>query len=350
MNKTDKTYFELLDHILTKGRVKKDRTGTGTLSVFGYDCRFDMAEGFPILTSKKMFYKGVIHEMIWFLRGDTNIKYLVENGVNIWNGDCYAAYLREYEKPLSKEEFLKRIKTDDSFCEEWGDLGPIYGHQWRNWGGWTEKTLGSDSDVNGFLPYIDVFHKGIDQVKNLINGLINDPDGRRHIVNAWNVQSIKDMKLPPCHYGFQCYTYEMDLGERIYQWRIKLDKGGRYDDNMSHEKLDKIDFPKRKLSLKVNIRSNDVFLGCPFNIASYALLLHLLSNEVNMIADELLLSIGDAHIYLNHIDQAKEQLQRDTHDLSTIEISNKSIFDIEYDDIKILNYKSSAVLKAELSN
>jgi thymidylate synthase len=371
MNNADKQYFDLVRKILKNGVTKMDRTGTGTISIFDHTMKFNMDEGFPLLTSKKMFTKGIIHELIWFLRGDTNIKYLVDNDVHIWDGDAYKKYvstnidsivLSERQKHFkedglefnsgypnyihySQEEFIQKIKTDYEFSKKWGELGPVYGKQWRNWDGY-HKSL---DESYGFERYIKNTN-GIDQISNLINDLKLSPDSRRLMVNAWNVGDLDKMVLPPCHYGFQCYTSEMNLSERVQRWCKSINKNISYGEDMTHENLDKLNFPKRKLSLKVTIRSNDIFLGCPFNIASYALLLHLLSNEVNMSPCDLILSIGDAHLYTNHIEQAKLQLTQETFKLPYIEISKKPIFDISFEDIKILGYKSSHAIRAELSN
>jgi thymidylate synthase len=323
-NNVDKQYFELLQHIISNGVVKKDRTGTGTISVFDYTMRFNMSEGFPLLTSKKMFMKGVVHELIWFLRGDTNIKYLVENGVHIWDGDAYKNYIKNNGE-LSKDEFIDKIKSDDEFAEHWGELGPVYGKQWRNW-------------------------NGVDQIQNLINDLKNNPDSRRLMVNAWNVGDIDEMVLPPCHYGFQCYTTEMNLFERKKYWCDSIGKNISYAEDLVDSELDRLGVPKRKLSLKWMQRSCDVPLGIPFNIASYGLLLELLAKEVNMIAHELIFSGGDCHIYLNQIDGIKEQIRNETFPLPKIMLKNKSIFELRYEDVEILNYKSSKSIKLPLSN
>ena len=345
----DAQYFELLKHLLAKGKYKKDRTGTGTISVFDYTMRFNMDEGFPLLTSKKMFTKGVIHELIWFLRGDTNIKYLVDNDVHIWDGDAYKNYMNKWHKelprigPCTQEEFINKIKTDDEFAKKWGELGPVYGKQWRSWNRFEHKKTFGSSDY-------EVSSNPVDQIQNLINDLKTNPDSRRLMVSAWNPSEIDLMTLPPCHYGFQCYTEEMTYEERVERWCLSHGKSIHFAQNMNEERLDRFEFPRRKLSLKVTIRSNDIFLGCPFNIASYSILLHLLSQDVNMIPCDLILSIGDAHLYTNHIEQAKLQLTRETFKLPTIEIRKKSIFDIEADDIKIVDYKSSPTIKAELSN
>jgi len=352
MNSVDKQYFELLNHLLKNGVTKKDRTGTGTISVFDYTMRFNMSEGFPLLTSKKMFTKGVIHELIWFLRGDTNIKYLVDNDCHIWDGDAYKNYEKTVKLSidkgtdegilkdstdyniLSKEGFIDRIKNDDEFAKKWGELGPVYGKQWRKWNG----------------PYDDGFGESIDQITNLINDLKTNPDSRRLMVSAWNVGDLENMVLPPCHYGFQCYTQEMNSFERKMWWCESLGKSIHYAEDLEESELDSMNVPKRKLSLKWNQRSVDVFLGLPFNIASYGLLLHLISKEVNMAPNELIFSGGDVHLYTNHIEQAKEQLKRQTFNLSTLELTNTSLDDLKYEDVKILNYQSDKVLKAELSN
>lgn len=326
MNTVDQQYKNLLKHILSNGNKKSDRTETGTISVFDYTMRFNMKEGFPLLTSKKMFTKGIIHELIWFLKGDTNIKYLIDNNVHIWDGDAYKNYkTKNIDNYLSQEDFIEKIKTDDDFAKKWGDLGPVYGKQWRKWG-------------------------EVDQIQLLINDLKNNPDSRRLMVTAWNPAEIDQMVLPPCHYGFQCYTREMDEEERIKEWCDSIEKSILYGKNMNHDKLDKLGFPKRKLSLKWTQRSVDTFLGLPFNIASYGFLLHVLSKEVNMIPDELIFSGGDVHIYTNHIDQVNEQIQRDTFKLPKLDITFKSIDDIKYTDFNIIGYVSSGTLKGELSN
>jgi thymidylate synthase len=368
MNSVDKQYFELLNHLLKNGVTKKDRTGTGTISVFDYTMRFNMSEGFPLLTSKKMFTKGVIHELIWFLRGDTNIKYLVDNDCNIWNGDAYKNYLKHNDevsnywikknpeiesrwKPYSQEEFINKIKTDDEFAKKWGNLGPVYGKQWRDWT--VYKSNGqqwSDRDKDTAYYINNGIKSNIDQIANLINDLKTNPDSRRLMVNAWNVGDIENMVLPPCHYGFQCYTQEMNSYERKMWWCESLGKNISYAEDLEETELDALNVPKRKLSLKWIQRSVDVFLGLPFNISSYGLLLHLLAKEVNMVPNELIFSGGDVHLYTNHIQQSKEQLKRQTFDLPTLELTNTSLDDLKYEDVKILNYQSDKVLKAELSN
>ena len=349
-NNVDKQYFELLRHIINNGITKMDRTGTGTLSVFDYTMRFDMSEGFPLLTSKKMFTKGIIHELIWFLKGDTNIKYLLDNDVHIWDGDCYKNYQKNFNydnygypggNPLSKEQFLKNIRINAEYASKWGNLGKIYGKQWREWESNREDIRRPDEFI--------IF----DQISNLITDLKNNPDSRRLMVSAWNPSDIDSCVLPPCHYGFQCYTQEMSLLDRKKVWCDSMNKNISYAEDLTDIKLDALGIPKRKLSLKWNQRSCDTLLGIPFNIASYGLLLHLLAREVNMVPHELIFSGGDVHIYLNHIEQAKEQLNRQIFKLPKLVLTNKigdNLRGLNFEDFQITDYVSDKVLKAELSN
>ncbi len=302
MNNIDKQYQKLLQDIIDNGVEKKDRTGTGTISVFGRQIRHKMSEGFPLLTTKKMAWKTMVTELIWFLRGDTNIKYLVDNGCHIWDGDAYKNYKssnpdilandemlkteRGTYKFFTQEEFINKIKTDDEFAKKWGELGPVYGEQWRSWEGLNSNT---------------------DQIANLINDLKNNPDSRRLMVNAWNVGELNRMVLPPCHYGFQVYTRELNLDERIDYFNKTKDPLSRSSD-YHHVHMDSLRVPKRAISLMWNQRSVDTFLGLPFNIASYGLLLEIIAKEVNMVPDELIGNLGDVHLYSNHIEQAKEQI------------------------------------------
>jgi thymidylate synthase len=318
MNKLDKQYTDLLQTILDYGVDKKDRTGTGTKSIFGYTIRHNMKDGFPLLTTKKMYMKGVITELLWFLRGDTNIKFLVDNNCHIWDGDAYKNYEKWWKSyspggapiPLSQEEFINRIKTDDEFAKKWGDLGPVYGKQWRSWE--TNKNLEVKGFVvglhmeYGFVPNPDKISH-IDQISNLIQDLKTNPDSRRLMVNAWNVGQLDSMVLPPCHYGFQVYTRELSNYERIgIQMNIN-----DYRSYYSKEDLDGNNIPTRAISLMWNQRSVDTGLGLPFNIASYGLLLEIIAKEVNMVPDQLIGNLGDTHLYSNHIEQAKEQIGRE---------------------------------------
>jgi len=300
MNSLDLKYQGILQDILLEGSEKTDRTGTGTISVFGRQIRHDMSEGFPLLTTKKMAVKTMMTELKWFLKGDTNIKYLVDNNCHIWDGDAYKKYCKlqvPHDHFETQEEFIELIKTDNEFAKKWGELGPIYGKQWRNW-------FGYDTDVN---PYC------IDQIKELIQNIKENPNSRRLMVSAWNVGELDKMALPPCHYGFQCYVND------------------------------------GKLSLMWNQRSVDTFLGLPFNIASYGTLLLLLCQETNLEPGELIGNLGDTHLYKNHLEQAEEQRLRGSFTLPTIKLSNVDILNGEW-DYEIEGYKYHPTIKAPLSN
>jgi thymidylate synthase len=308
MNQIDKKYTELLQDILDNGVEKKDRTGTGTLSVFGRQIRHKMSEGFPLLTTKKMAWKTMVVELLWFLRGDTNIKFLLDYDCHIWDGDAYKNYsIKNFGKTIStKEEFIKRIKEDETFRKTWGELGPIYGSQWRSWNKFMYDTSSSSFDLKSYP---------VDQIQNLIDELKTNPDSRRLMVNAWNVGELDQMVLPPCHYGFQVYTTELSDLRRYNIWFNNNYETGmeRFFDPKNLPDFDNpyyVPTPKRAISLMWNQRSVDTFLGLPFNIASYALLLEIIAKEVNMVPDELIGNLGDVHLYSNHIEQAKEQIGR----------------------------------------
>jgi thymidylate synthase len=327
MNNIERQYQQLLGDILENGVDKKDRTGTGTLSVFGRQIRHKMSEGFPLLTTKKMAWNVMVAELLWFLRGDTNIKFLLDYDCHIWDGDAYKNYTNKflgYEDVPSKEEFIKQIKTDEEFAKKWGELGPIYGAQWRRWGGLQDL---ADDNTPIYL----------DQITNLIKELKTNPDSRRLMVSAWNVGELNEMVLPPCHYGFQVYTRE--------------ENGQRY------------------ISLMWNQRSVDTFLGLPFNIASYGLLLEIIAKEVNMVPDELIGNLGDVHLYKNHIEQAKEQMYRRPYDLPKVQITERNWYQHELvkehlgektfdqkimsyrpDCFELVGYQSHEKIKAPLSN
>jgi thymidylate synthase len=315
MNNIDKQYQSLLQDILDNGVEKKDRTGTGTISVFGRQIRHKMSEGFPLLTTKKMPWKSIVTELLWFLQGNTNIKWLVDNGCNIWNGDAYKNYSsKNFGKTIhTEEQFIERIKTDDEFAKKWGELGPIYGAQWRSWrvGEGIPTTLKND---DGETIY-ESASRYVDQIQNLLNDLKTNPDSRRLMVNAWNVGELDQMVLPPCHYGFQVYTRELSLERRYNIWFNNNYETGmeRFFDPNNLPDFDNLYYtptPTRAISLMWNQRSVDTFLGLPFNIASYGLLLEIIAKEVNMVPDELIGNLGDVHLYSNHIEQAKEQLGR----------------------------------------
>jgi thymidylate synthase len=389
MNNIEHDYLKLVKDILNNGVEKQDRTGTGTRSVFGRQIRHKMSEGFPLLTTKKMPFKTIVTELLWFLRGDTNIKYLVDNGCNIWDGDAYKNYVKYWEPNieyiddrgiLTQEEFINKIKTDDMFANKWGELGPIYGAQWRKWDVPRMEPKGFDFDKaweksqelwkssNGMEcgPSFETFcmsllrskkmgiaygyHTQIDQIQNLINDLKTNPDSRRLMVNAWNVGELDQMVLPPCHYGFQVYTRELSGDERakLYNKNYELlDKEG-LDQLSAMFETDNIT-PKRAISLMWNQRSVDTFLGLPFNIASYGLLLMMLADEVNMVPDELIGNLGDVHLYSNHIEQAKEQMNREPMKLPTVHIRD-GIFCSSINDVILENYESHSTIKAPLSN
>jgi thymidylate synthase len=331
MNNIDKEYEKLLQDILNNGINKKDRTGTGTISVFGRQIRHKMSEGFPLLTTKKMAWKSIVTELLWFLRGDTNIKYLVDNDCHIWDGDAYKNYEKAFSNPvivpnhtkLSQELFINKIKTDNVFAKKWGELGPIYGAQWRNWGMKLKEILNKD--------HTKVYHittTGINQIQNLINDLKTNPDSRRLMVNAWNVGELDQMVLPPCHYGFQVYTRELDETERVPLMDKKLGVTENLPAYYTEDEMIKHNIPKRAISLMWNQRSVDTFLGLPFNIASYGLLLEIIAKAVNMVPDQLIGNLGDTHLYLNHIEQAKEQIGRELSLEERIELASKDpVFD-----------------------
>jgi len=309
MNKLDQQYINLLKDILENGVEKADRTGTGTISVFGRQFRHDMSEGFPLLTTKKMAVKSMMTELKWFLKGRTDIQYLRDNGCKIWDGD-----------------YNKSGRTD-------GSLGPIYGKQWRDW-------------------------DGIDQIKNLIDGLKNNPDSRRLMVNAWNVGELDQMTLPPCHYGFQVYTRKLTIDDR---WELLKNKIGEeafnslVEDIMPFggglsEQLQSHNIPKRAISLMWNQRSVDTFLGLPFNIASYGTLLLLLCDETGLQPGELIGNLGDVHLYKNHIEQAKEQISREgAESLPDLVLNNVDILNGEF-DYMVMGYESHPPIFAPLSN
>lgn len=357
MNNLDKEYINLLKDILENGYQKGDRTGTGTISVFGRTIKHKMSEGFPLLTTKKMFFKGIVTELLWFLRGETNIQSLVKDGNNIWVGDCYKRYknlANDEQLPiLSREEFIEKIKTNDNFAELYGDIGPGYGKQWRSWKSYKTKYIRA---ISG--PGMNI-NLEIDQIQNAIDLLKNNPDSRRIMVSAWNVSEVNDTVLPPCHYGFQLYTRELSVDERLnYKVnQVGIDKNPGFELGKSeeyyHSFCDNWNIPKRAISLKWEQRSVDTGLGLSFNIASYGLLLMIISKQVNMIPEEVIGSLGDTHIYLNHIEPLKEQLKRKPYELPLVKISKKNIDDISeytFNDFKLINYKSHPKIYLPLSN
>ena len=296
-------YLDLLKEIKSKGTKKEDRTGTGTLSIFGHQMRFDLQKGFPLVTTKKVNFNAILHELLWFIQGDTNIEYLVKNNVNIWNEWPFQSWLEKTNQKenivmysddwKSKlEEFVELMKTDSSFAKKYGDLGPVYGKQWRDF-------------------------EGVDQLKLVIEDIKNNPNSRRHIVSAWNPKEIPTMiksGLPPCHTLFQFYISNGKLSCQLYQ------------------------------------RSADVFLGVPYNIASYALLTYMIASVTDLEAGEFIHTLGDTHIYLNHIDQVEEQLSRKPHELPNLKINEKeNLFDFNFNDFELLNYQSHPFISAPIA-
>lgn len=297
-----KQYHDLLRRITSEGIVKGDRTGTGTRSVFGHQMRFDLANGFPLLTTKKVFLKGIIHELLWFLAGDTNIKYLVDNGVHIWDNDAYRYYKElcaaNNIEPIAMEEFLAASSASAPSPIKgytYGDLNHVYGYQWRSW----PKPDGSS----------------IDQIRQVIDTIKTNPNSRRMIVSAWNVAEVEDMALPPCHVLFQFYVAEGRLSCQLYQ------------------------------------RSADTFLGVPFNIASYALLTMMIAQECGLQAGEFVHTLGDTHLYLNHMEQVAEQLSREPRPLPRMLLNPdvKSVFDFRYEDFTLEGYNPYPAIKAPMS-
>ncbi|MBR5200581.1 MAG: thymidylate synthase [Alistipes sp.] len=292
-------YLDLLDKICREGVVRDDRTGTGTKGIFGYQMRFDLSEGFPLLTTKRVFLKGVIHELLWFLKGDTNIKYLVDNGVHIWDSDAFRYYnelcVKHGVLPVDMDTFLGALGVESPIeGYKFGDLNHVYGYQWRSW-----------PKANG---------ESIDQIKEVIETIKRNPSSRRMIVSAWNVADVGSMALPPCHTMFQFFVAEGKLSCQLYQ------------------------------------RSGDVFLGVPFNIASYALMTMMIAKECGLEAGEFIHTLGDAHLYLNHLDQAAEQLSRDTRALPRMILAEcDSIFDYTYEDFTLEGYDPHPAIKAPLS-
>ena len=387
MNTIDSKYQALLEDILDNGVEKQDRTGTGTISVFGRQIRHKMSQGFPLLTTKKMAWKTMVTELLWFLRGETNIKFLLDYDCHIWDGDAYKNYVSKIEEytstlnvpndisefqevmdsvgnqikssVLTKEQFINKIKTNNEFAKEWGDLGPIYGKQWRQWQGWMDM----NGNEKGSLWY--------DQILQLVHSLKTNPDSRRLMVSAWNVAELDQMILPPCHYGFQVYTRELSISERL-DLASKTYSVFEPSDfhRVDHEEIDELyPVPKRAISLMWNQRSCDTFLGLPFNIASYALLLEIIAKEVNMIPEDLIGNLGDVHLYKNHIEQAKEQIEREPYSLPTIQITERNwyqhqlvkerlgpktfrdiILSYRPDCFELIGYESHPKIKAPLSN
>lgn len=356
MNNVDKEYFRIADLILTKGKRKDNRTGVPTISIFGAQSRYDLSEGFPILTTKKINFAAVTHELLWFLSGDTNIKYLVDNNVKIWNEWPYKKYcdsLSQYQyrnlPKLTQDEFVENIKNSKDFADQWGNLGAgTYGRMWRD--------FPSDArEDNGARVH------GVDQIETVLDQLRKDPDSRRIIVTAWHPYYVNKAALPACHFCYQFYTEELTLEEREEIYSNTIFKKGygigspynndNQSDDLKHANLDSIDIPKRRLSLNLTQRSQDYFLGAPFNISSYCLLIHLFCRELNMIPGEFINSIGDVHLYENHIEQIKFQMQQESKPLPQLLLrpSIENVLDFKFDDILLENYQHGPVIKAPVA-
>lgn len=326
-----KQYLKLMQDVLTtKNLPKADRTGTGTRSIFGHQMRFNLQEGFPLVTTKKLHLKSIIHELIWFLAGDTNIKYLNDNGVRIW----------------------------DEWADANGDLGPVYGAQWRSWPG--QSALCYVDPSKGVKNNTTMFTEYIDQISKVVDTLRNNPDDRAVIVSAWNVADLDKMRLRPCHVMFQFYTRELTHAERydLFRKQTGMQQAGFYsfmtkeqEQEADHHNFDGWGIPRRYLDCQLYQRSADVFLGVPFNIASYALLTHMLAHSLNMIAGDFVWTGGDCHLYSNHIEQARQQLTREERPLPKLVIKGppKSIFDYRFEDFEIVGYDPHPAIKAQVA-
>lgn len=383
-----KQYKDLVQHVLDNGVKKTDRTGVGTLSVFGWQSRYKMSDGFPLLTLKKTHFHSIAGELIWFLKGDTNIQWLVQNNIKIWNEWPYKKYVETFSKPeglmlrectykghkgyiksrdwndgtllvlsvptyehkamivaanstdlivnnvmMTEKEFIERIKIDNVFAKQYGDCGKNYSHQWRKFGAYGD-------------------FKGVDQIANIVKQIKNNPDSRRLIVSAWNPAEVEDTLLPPCHSFFQFYTVPTSLDEQLNWCREQLYYNPKDFDDQSQlaYMCDKYFAPKHKLSLQMYQRSADIALGVPFNVASYSLLLHMIAQQTNMIADEFVHTLGDAHIYLPHVEAAKEMLIRKNFKLPELNLNKRnSIFDYSIADCMVSDYISHPSIKLSVA-
>lgn len=351
MNNTDRQFKELVNEILKNGHDVNDRTGVGTKSIFGYQMRFKMNEGFPLLTLRKIHLKSVIHELLWFLGsfdekwdrfGNCNIRPLLDQGVTFWSEWPFQDYdkKRKYRPELPKltlQEFEEKIKEDDKFAIDFGSIGPGYGKQWLNCGGDVQRTRNEDGGSSFKVI------QGVNQIEDCIQQLKNNPDSRRIIVDSWNPIDLPDILLPPCHMMFQFKSYKMTPSEIVEEFKKEYPN--------TTQTIKELNFPERKLSIQMYIRSNDIYLGESYNVAEYALLLHMVSQVVNMIQDELVYTIGDAHLYNNSIEATKTIIERDSFPLPTLKLNKniESIYDFRYDDIVIENYQSHPNIKVDVA-
>lgn len=356
MNNVDKEYLRVCNEILTKGRRKKNRTGVDTFSLFGVQCRFDLSEGFPLLTTKKVFTKAVVHELLWFLSGSTNIKYLVDNDVHIWDADAYRKYKRIMFKENgghpneipTKEWYIEQIKTNPEFANKWGELGEgTYGGMWRGFPYYNAYETLAEPQGGDCLARVDQIAKVIDTLKN-------NPDSRRIIVNAWHPYWVDHCNLPPCHVLFQFNTEELSAKERydVYMKSVGLEYDALIKDEKAvHEGADKMGIPRRRLSCQLYQRSCDFPLGVPFNWASYSFLLSMVAQVVNMVPGDFVWTGGDVHIYENQVDGIKEQMTREPRELPSLKLNPevKDIFRFKYEDITIEGYDPHPAIKMPLS-
>ena len=396
MNKLDSQLKDLYQKILDKKRPKTDRTGVGTKSIFGHQMRVDLRDGFPLTTLRKIHLKSMIHEMLWFLEsydekyekfGNTNIRYLLENGVTFWTEWPYQDYktrmINDFNRNtkrkrlniLSQKDFEKKIINDDDFALKYGDLGPVYGKQWLDFGGFDElvEMKQEYKETNGQMKLVDSYGykkihiSGLNQIKKLIDDLIDNPDSRRHLVTAWKPDEVDDMLLPPCHILYQCYTEILEMEERIsyckenyseeditsYMKKNDIKEWSEIERNplMQVKILDHFNVPERYIDLQLYMRSSDTGLGIPYNIAGYSILLSMIAQVVNMIPREFIITTGDTHLYTNHFEAIEELIQRDAYNLPKMKI-NKDIQNIKsfrYDDFELLDYESHPNIKMDVA-
>ena len=356
MNKVDTEYFRIVNDILTNGKLKKNRTGVDTIGIFGAQAKYNVdLNAFPLLTTKKVHWPAIVHELLWFISGDTNIKYLVDNNVRIWNEWAYKRYVDKCGAEVinTQDEFIQKIKNDAEFAKEWGELGEgTYGGMWRNFPFYTQDNefVGS-STVKGVSAEYWTFGQ-VDQLQKVINKLKTNPDDRRMIVSAWHPYWVDQCALPPCHCLFHFHTEELTLEERIDILQKQVGPVNLPKFEMwIIQKLNEENIPHRRLNCLLYQRSNDFFLGVPFNITSYSLLTAMIAHVTNMVSGTFTHSHGDAHLYINHLDQIKLQMSREPKALPSLWLNPdvKSLFDFKYDDIKLLNYDPHPTIKAEVA-
>jgi len=356
MNKVDTEYFRIVNDILTNGKLKKNRTGVDTIGIFGAQAKYNVdLNAFPLLTTKKVHWPAIVHELLWFISGDTNIKYLVDNNVRIWNEWAYKRYVDKCGAEVinTQDEFIQKIKNDAEFAKKWGELGEgTYGGMWRNFPFYTQDNefVGS-STVKGVSAEYWTFGQ-VDQLQKVINKLKTNPDDRRMIVSAWHPYWVDQCALPPCHCLFQFHTEELTQDERFDLYRESGgNKGWVSVPEMNEKVLNDANIPTRRLNCLLYQRSQDTALGNPFNVASYSLLTAMIAQSVNMTTGTFTHSTGDTHIYVNHIDGLKLQLTREPKKLPKLWLNPevKSLFDFKYDDIKLLDYEFHPTIKFEVA-